>query len=100
MKIQPTHIVVVMCIFDKNISYWNSYHTGDRLQITLLLLAVSQAIAYLLYPLLGWLSDVYFTRYKVIRFTFIAMTIGEAMFALVALSILIDEKLAYKKYQQ
>ena len=28
-----------------------------------LVVLVSQAVAYLLYPLLGWLADVYFTRY-------------------------------------
>ena len=101
MKLQATHIVVVLCAFLIRTSLIGTdnyiYQTGNRLQITLLLLAVSQAIAYLLYPLLGWLSDVYFTRYKVIRFTFIAMTIGEAIVVLVALSIMIDDKLVYKK---
>ena len=34
---------------------------------------VSQAVAYLLYPLLGWLADVYFTRYNFIKFSFVTM---------------------------
>ena len=33
----------------------------------------SQVVAYLLYPLLGWLADVYFTRFKFILFSFITM---------------------------
>ena len=32
---------------------------------------VSQAVAYLLYPLLGWIADVYFTRYKFVIASFI-----------------------------
>ena len=36
---------------------------------------LSQAVAYLLYPLLGWLADVYFTRYKFILFSFITMIV-------------------------
>ena len=36
---------------------------------------LSQAVAYLLYPLLGWLADVYFTRYKLILFSFITMIV-------------------------
>ena len=35
----------------------------------------SQAVAYLLFPLLGWLADVYFTRYKFILFSFITMIV-------------------------
>ena len=34
---------------------------------------VGQAVAYLLYPLLGWLADVYFTRYKFVLMSFITM---------------------------
>ena len=33
---------------------------------------LSQAVTYLLYPLLGWLADVYFTRYKFVLLSFIA----------------------------
>ena len=36
---------------------------------------VGQTVAYLLYPLLGWLADVYFTRYKFILFSFITMIV-------------------------
>ena len=37
---------------------------------------LSQAVAYFLYPLLGWLADVYFTRYKFILFSFITMIVA------------------------
>ena len=40
---------------------------------------VSQSVAYLLYPLLGWLADVYFTRYKFILASFITMIVGTVL---------------------
>ena len=40
---------------------------------------VSQAMGYLLYPLLGWLADVYFTRYKFVLFSFITMTVSSVV---------------------
>ena len=47
MKLQATHTVVVLCAFLIRTSLIGTdnyiYHTGNRLQITLLLLAVSQA---------------------------------------------------------
>ena len=52
------------------------YHLERILPIARLCFALSNAITYLLYPLLGWLSDVYFTRYKVIRLAFIIMSIA------------------------
>ena len=33
-------------------------------------------LGYLFYPLLGWLADVYFTRYKFILFSFITMIVA------------------------
>ena len=43
------------------------YHAVDK-NGTLFFL-VSQGVAYLMYPLLGWLADVCFTRYKFIKFS-------------------------------
>ena len=34
---------------------------------------VGQAVAYLLYPLLAWLPDIYFIRYKFVLISFITM---------------------------
>ena len=47
-------------------------------------LALTTATAYLLYPLLGWLSDVYFTRYKVIRLAFIILVVAMGLFVALA----------------
>ena len=45
---------------------------------------VSQSLAYLLYPLLGWLADVYFTRYKFILYSFITMILATLLMILAA----------------
>ena len=37
---------------------------------------VSQAVAYLLYPFVGWLADVHFTRYKFILLAFITIIVA------------------------
>ena len=38
-----------------------------------------KAVSYLLYPLLGWMADVYFTRYKFMLFSFIATILGSTL---------------------
>ena len=40
---------------------------------------VSQGITYLLYPLLGWMADVYFTRYKFVQVSFIAVIVTSVL---------------------
>ena len=57
------------------------YHTVIR-NSTLSFL-VSQSMAYLLYPLLGWLADVYFTRYKFVKFSFITIIMASITLILV-----------------
>ena len=57
-------------------------------QNALILFTVSQAVSYLLYPLLGWMADVYFTRYKFVLFSFITMILGSVVMAIAAVSIL------------
>ena len=37
---------------------------------------LSQGVAYLLYPLLGWLADVCITRYKFVLFSFITVIVA------------------------
>ena len=49
------------------------YHTAVN-DDTLIYL-VSHAVPYLLYPLLGWLADVYFIRYRFVQFSFITMIV-------------------------
>ena len=86
--------IVVLCSFAIKFSMMGTdivyYHLETFLPITTLILAVTKAIAYLLYPLLGWLSDVYFTRYKVIKLAFIIMTLAAFGGFIVTLSVLLD----------
>ena len=71
--------VIIVCSFlmQRSIIEADSYlyHLNTVRQTVRLSVAVTHAVAYLLYPLLGWLSDVYFTRYKVIRLSFIIMCV-------------------------
>ena len=60
------------------------YHSAVQ-QLTFGFFA-SQIVVYLLYPLLGWVSDVYFTRYKVLRLAFIIFIAGSVLFILDNLS--------------
>ena len=80
--------LVILCCCLMHMSVVGSdicfYHTINK-DGTLSFL-VSQSLAYLLYPLLGWLADVYFTRYKFILYSFITMIM--AMFFLIILTAL------------
>ena len=62
------------------------YHTVDK-DGTFAFLA-SQSLVYLLYPLLGWLADVYFTRYKFILYSFITMILATLLMILAAALLL------------
>ena len=73
-------VVAISCLIRVSIigSDFVLYHTAkSKLE---LYFSVSQVVAYLLYPLLGWLSDTYFTRYKVIRLAFIILSATMAIF--------------------
>ena len=73
-------VVAISCLIRVSIigSDFFLYHTAQS-QLELYF-SVSQVVAYLLYPLLGWLSDTYFTRYKVIRLAFIVVSVTMAVF--------------------
>ena len=93
--------IVVMCslfirttIFGKDIFF---FHMKSLLQISRLCFAGAQATAYLLYPLLGWLSDVYFTRYKVIRLSFIVVCIVEVLSVSATIAVLVDSNIVFEK---
>ena len=68
-----------MMIVGSDISF---YHAVDK-DGTFAFLA-SQSLVYLLYPLLGWLADVYFTRYKFILYSFITMILATFLMILAA----------------
>ena len=55
----------------------------------------NQGIAYLLYPLLGWLADVYFTWYK---FAFVLTILWCSVFALIILVILLTHGKYFELY--
>lgn len=86
VKISPV-AVIVACTFFIRVTIIGSesdflfYHSASR-QL-LFAFYFSQVIAYLLYPLLGWISDVYFTRYKVLRLAFIIFIVGSFVFILI-----------------
>ena len=73
-----TAYLIVLCCFLLHMTVLGSdiavYHTVayDGTLVYLL----TQAVTYLLYPLLGWLADVYFSRYKFVLFSFIATIVA------------------------
>ena len=77
MKISNATVIVLLCIFIHMLGVGSDniyYHALHRNACVLFL--VCQGLAYLLYPLLGWLADVRFTRYKFVRSSFVLMVIG------------------------
>ena len=62
------YIIIICAFLIKNTVIGKdsfAYHTNIFPKTVNLSAAATFAVAYLLCPLLGWLSDVYFTRYKV-----------------------------------
>ena len=91
--------IVVLCLFAIRVAPVGTdisfYHLETLSYYTRIILAVTHATAYLLYPLLGLLSDVYFTRYKVIRLAFIIMILAACDCFLVFLAIVSDLSLVH-----
>ena len=91
--------IVVLCSFAIQVSLFGTdslfYHLKRFLHITRVCFALTRCMAFLLYPLLGWLSDVYFTRYKVIRLAFIVMTIVGIAGIILGLVVVLDINLIH-----
>ena len=91
--------IVVLCSFAIQASFFGTdfffYHLERFLHIARVCFALSHGMAFILYPLLGWLSDVYFTRYKVIRLAFIIMTIVEIAGIILGLAVVLDINLVH-----
>ena len=51
---------------------------------------VSRPLAYLLYPFLGWLADVYFTRHSFILASSIATIVGTILMIITAVTFLVN----------
>ena len=84
--------IVVLCSFAIQASFFGTdfffYHLERFLHIARVCFALSHAMQHIiLYSLLGWLSDVYFTRYKVIRLSFIVVFLVAAECVIVAVAI-------------
>ena len=77
MKHKSAYLVVLCCLLI-HMSLMGSdtslYHTANEDGTFAYL--VSEAVAYLLYPLLGWMADVHFTRYKFVKFSFTIMIVA------------------------
>ena len=73
--------MVVLCCMLMHMTYlgWDNLFHHVAFMPTILVSIFSQAVAYLLYPLLGWLADIYFTRYKFILFSFVTMIVGNIL---------------------
>ena len=73
--------LVILCCTLVHISLVGSnlffYHIVVRSGIIIFLSCT--AVSYLLYPLLGWMADVCFTRYKFVLFSFIATILGSIL---------------------
>ena len=73
-----TAYLIVLCCFLLHMTVLGSdivlYHTVAHDGTLVYLL--TQAVTYLLYPLLGWLADVYFSRYKFVLISFIVTIVG------------------------
>ena len=81
---QRTIVALLACIFLMN-SFINGsafFHRQSQPPYIQLLIAGTISLSYLFYPILGWLSDVRFTRYKVIKLSFL---LGTAVLAAVAI---------------
>ena len=74
-------LLVILCCALVHISLAGSsvflYHIIARSGIVIFLSC--KAVSYLLYPLLGWMADVYFTRFKFVLFSFIATILGSIL---------------------
>ena len=82
-KLSPV-VVIVTCAFLIRVTIIGSdflfYHSVSHIAFGFF---ASEVVAYLLYPLLGWISDVYFARYKVLQLAFLILIAGSAVFILV-----------------
>ena len=88
-----TAYLIVLCSFLLHMTVIGSdivlYH-AVALDGTLTLL-VSQAVTYLLYPLLGWLADVYFSRYKFVLLSYTTVIFATLLIIIASVLFLYNE---------
>ena len=100
MKYSPA-ITIIACTFFIQATIIGSdflfYHSAPP-QLAFGFFA-SKVVAYLLYPLLGWISDVYFTRYNVLRLAFTIFIAGSTILTIVT-SVGLSENVCDLKKQK
>ena len=77
MKLRGSLLVIVCCLVVEfsNISQKKYFFLATGLSDRILFLGV-QGILFLLYPLLGHLTDVYLTRYRSLKLSFVVLLLG------------------------
>ena len=79
--IKAAVVIVVLCILIHITGIGSDnylYHNQTWLQSLILL--IIQGVGYLIYPLLGWLADAWFSRYKFVRGSLVLMIAGAIVF--------------------
>ena len=98
--ISGASLIVLLCVLIHVLGIGSDnvyFHVQQNIASVILL--VSQGSAYLLYPLLGWLADVHFTRYKFVRTAFVLLLIGCTSLVIVVVSnLLLHEQYMYLLY--
>ena len=84
--VHRSKLVLLSCIlthcFIVTSNNWIKY-TQQKMDV--LLWNIIQGIAFLLYPVLGWIADVYISRYKMIKLSFILILISSLLMLLGAI---------------
>ena len=96
---KPSLIIIALCVSIHMLGAITDnvyFHMLPHLPSVFLL--VSQGSAYLLYPLLGWLADVHFTRYKFVRTVFVLTILGCSVLLLIALAHLLTHGKYFELY--
>ena len=80
-KLPAGYVIVIMCSLLMQVS--NITHIGFLQNyednISRILIAIGQGLMFLCFPLLGYLSDVRFSRYRAIKGTFVALLVGQVL---------------------
>ena len=80
MAVKAAYIIIFCCL----LIHMNAFTTDFAFyrvvnKLGALSMLIPQSITYLLYPFLGWLADVYFTRYKFVFASFLTIIIGSTL---------------------
>ena len=77
MEKKAVFVVIVCCLLIQVTVIGSDvilYHTAGPMSTIIYLIA--QGVVFMLYPFLGWLTDVYITRYRSVLLSFVIMMVG------------------------